>query len=211
MTDLSQSSQIDPNWINLDVLHIWINQCTYGHDQCMNPLYEGGHPDLLIDVVDLNIVRSEDLSKDVRYFALSYVWGGGKSGELTKSTLESYKIPGAFAVGNGDVLIPKTIRQSMQLVALLGERYLWIDRLCIVQDDETHLHHQISIMASIFHQAYVTIVAAAGWDCDSGFCGIKSVSPPRHLASNYADDLGKYLDISNFIWVSSGLTVAIPL
>lgn len=202
MTDINQASHLDPKWINLDVLHIWINQCTYGHDKCMNPLYDGGRPDLLIDVVDLKLVRSQDLSNDIRYFALSYVWGGAKTSELNKSTLEPYKIPRAFVAENRDIFIPKTIRQSMQLVAFLGERYLWVDRLCIVQDDDTHLDHQIRIMASIYHQAHVTIVAAAGWDCDAGFRGIKDISPPRNLAPNYADDLGKYLDMSNFIWVS---------
>jgi len=198
---LVPTTELDPSWIDIETIQIWINQCTYGHEKCERPLYSGGGPDWLIDTIDLCLVQTRHLPADVRYFALSYVWGQAESAELTKVAADAFQKPGVFAIGNTDVVIPKTIRQSMQLVTLLGERYLWVDRLCIAQDDKTHLHHQIHIMASIYHQAHVTIVAAAGWDCDEGFKGIKGISPPRQLAPNYADDYGKYLDLSNTIWV----------
>ena len=91
----------------------------------------------------------------------------------------------------------------MQLVAQLEERYLWVDRLCIIQDDEAQSGRQIRAMAFIYHQAYVTIIVAAAWDCNEGFSGIKGITPRRQLAPNYADDFHKYLDLSNTVWVSS--------
>lgn len=43
-------------------------------------------------------------------------------------------------------LLPTTITDSMELVSKIGERYLWVDALCIVQDDEKEVAEQTSQM-----------------------------------------------------------------
>lgn len=50
---------------------------------------------------------------------------------------------------------------SMKVCTALGIRYLWIDSLCVVQDDETSKHSQIQNMDEIYAIAYVTLVAAS--------------------------------------------------
>lgn len=41
----------------------------------------------------------------------------------------------------------------------LGERFLWIDSLYIVQDDPNDLNQQLHVMGEIFEGSYCTIAA----------------------------------------------------
>lgn len=72
--------------------------------------------------------------------------------------------------------LPQTVRDAMQLCLDLGERYLWVNSLCITQDDPITQKQQIDIMDSIYASATLTIVAAAGDHADSGLPGISKWS-----------------------------------
>jgi hypothetical protein len=56
---------------------------------------------------------------------------------------------------------------------------MWVDCLCIIQDDAADKHKFIPQMDSIFGIASVTIVAASGVDANAGFPGIKLGSRTR--------------------------------
>ena len=63
--------------------------------------------------------------------------------------------------------LPRTIRDAMLLVRLLGIGYLWVDSLCIVQDDEEHKSKQIANMGKIYQEACFVILAAYMSSCDT--------------------------------------------
>lgn len=67
--------------------------------------------------------------------------------------------------------MPRTIRDSMRLCALAGQRYLWVDRVCIVQDDDETKQLHLRAMAETYAKAEFTIVAADGNDADHGLSG----------------------------------------
>lgn len=46
----------------------------------------------------------------------------------------------------------------------LGLRYLWVDSLCIIQDDVADWNHEAMLMSHFYEQAYCTIAAAAAPD-----------------------------------------------
>jgi hypothetical protein len=54
---------------------------------------------------------------------------------------------------------PKVFRDVISFLHKLGLRYLWIDSLCIVQDDLEDWASQASLMASIYTGSYLTIAA----------------------------------------------------
>jgi hypothetical protein len=120
---------------------------------------------------------------ECRYIALSYVWGGASTLKTTKVTLETFLQKNAFSVTGLLPEIPNTIRDAIKLVELLGERYLWVDSLCIIQDDEDTKHIQISNLASIYNHACLTIIAADGDNADHGLRGVRAwpSSEPRNL------------------------------
>ncbi|KAK3312746.1 heterokaryon incompatibility protein-domain-containing protein, partial [Apodospora peruviana] len=198
---------IDPDWINLDTIHTWMRVCNETH-QCAGYPSFGTAPAWLIDVHQECLVSPASLpdGDSTRYCALSYVWGQAKTSKLTMATQESFCQPGAFAAENPGVEIPKTIRHTIELVKALGEKYLWVDTFCIVQDDDAHFHAELRNMGAIYDKACLTVVAATGWDANEGFKGLRGISPRRHLASNFADDLHKYTNPEHMIWNSRGWT-----
>ena len=64
------------------------------------------------------------------------------------------------------------IEDAITVTLKLDSHYLWIDRLCIEQEDDADKHGQIGQMDQIFSGASVTLVAAAGLDAESGLPGV---------------------------------------
>lgn len=77
--------------------------------------------------------------------------------------------------------IPKTIRDAIGLVKLLGERYLWVDTLCISQDDSQIKSREIDSMAATYANAMLTIVAADGENSGHGLRGLHGISEQRDI------------------------------
>jgi hypothetical protein len=78
------------------------------------------------------------------------------------------KAPGSLNVQSHRVTISRTVGDAIDMCRQLGERYLWVDTLCIVQDSSKDKMWQIGRMGRIYSSAVLTIVAAAGTDADAG-------------------------------------------
>lgn len=57
--------------------------------------------------------------------------------------------------------LPLTFRHAVVLTRTLGCRYLWINSLCIVQDDEDDWQVEAAQMASIYRNSLLTLAATA--------------------------------------------------
>lgn len=64
--------------------------------------------------------------------------------------------------------LPATFRDAVILARGVGVRYLWIDSLCIIQDDKEDWQRESSGMGSLFLNALLVIAAAGSVDCDVG-------------------------------------------
>jgi hypothetical protein len=95
----------------------------------------------LIDVEGSCIVDGSIVKK---YLTLSYVWGMAAQFILTKDVVENSRKDskeGFFeSLGNK---VPRSIRDAMQVCRKIGVRHLWVDSLCIVQDDDEDMEDQI--------------------------------------------------------------------
>ncbi|KAF2491617.1 HET-domain-containing protein, partial [Lophium mytilinum] len=105
-----------------------------------------------------------------RYVALSYVWGSSHMLKTTKSTFHQLSIDGAF--NNSKTKLPEVVESALEFLQGLSERYLWVDALCIVQDDEVDVLNQISRMDAIYSSSYATLIAAAGTSSQSRLLGL---------------------------------------
>lgn len=73
-------------------------------------------------------------------------------------------------------LLPATVEDAITVTAELGESFLWVDRLCIEQDNDIDKAKFMPQMHLIYGNAELTIAAAAGSDCDAGLPGIRPKS-----------------------------------
>lgn len=115
---------------------------------------------LLVDVERLCLDISSGRSPP--YLALSYVWGGVDQLRTTKEDLDYLQTPGALIAFFNE--LSQVVKDAIEVTGLLGFRYLWIDTLCIVQDDAESKHRRLRQMASIFNAASATIIALSGRD-----------------------------------------------
>lgn len=154
--------------VDAEVIRLWLSRCEDRHSLCSQRISDSYPPGLiLIDAVKMCIVRVAS-HNPVRYIALSYVWGYIAQPTLKKAVLETWMSDGQLR----DVEIPQTIRDAIHLVQMIGYRYIWVDALCIVQDDSESRHDQISQMHEIYRHADLTIVAADGDNCSGGLPGV---------------------------------------
>lgn len=89
-----------------------------------------------------------------RYLCLSHRWGTQAFLCTTTSNFATHK----DGISLDD--LPITFREAVDFTRKLGLRYIWIDSLCIVQDDVEDWRVQSSKMADIYANAYLTISAA---------------------------------------------------
>lgn len=165
------------------MLKKWLLECERSHGSRCRAVATGelnpqGHF-RVIDVVDRRVLPA--FGRNLKYFALSYVWGTFDVPQLTlrDSTSRRLFTKGGLEIGFGD--IPTTLEDAMKLTELLGYRYLWIDALCIFQDSATDQAMQIDKMHHIYEHSDLTIVCAAGSDSWSGLPGISSRGKLQHI------------------------------
>lgn len=88
-----------------------------------------------------------------RYLTLSHRWGQNSTLRLLKANL------GQFKEGILLQYLPKTFREAAMIAAELGYRYLWIDALCIIQDDPQDWLEQSAKMCTVYRNSCCTIAA----------------------------------------------------
>ena len=98
-----------------------------------------------------------------QYVALSYCWGKNQSVLTTSHNVKEYST--GFALDT----LHRTVRDAVTVTRKLGVRYLWVDALCILQDDPADKAKEISAMGDIYRNAYITIVASRARNVDEGF------------------------------------------
>ncbi|KAH8586049.1 heterokaryon incompatibility, partial [Bisporella sp. PMI_857] len=88
------------------------------------------------------------------YITLSYCWGGPKNICLRKDNLEELES------GIEIHFLPQTFQDAIEVTRKLDIRFLWIDALCILQDDSDDKLKEIWNMGEIYRDSFVTIAAS---------------------------------------------------
>jgi hypothetical protein len=150
---------------SFSTIYRWIRRCK--KHSCCKDSRNWQRPARLIDVGDKN-------SKDVRiyiinpespveYAALSYCWGNDQESKTIRSRLEQ-RCKG-FPLAE----LPKTIQDAIITARILKLPFLWVDAICIVQDDQADKEREMAIMDQIYSGALLTIVAARAEKANAGF------------------------------------------
>lgn len=162
--------------IQWSVVNNWLMKCTEQHDKCHEQCLEQPNMIRLIDVQRRKLIRK---SGDCKFVALSYIWGLNPNPTrlvCRKSNAEDLERDGALDAKS----LPRTIEDAIQVCKNIGETYLWVDRLCIVQDDLSQKHDQIEAMANIFSSAYLVLIVLDG-NMETGIPGIQKRSTEAQM------------------------------
>ncbi|VUC24212.1 unnamed protein product [Clonostachys rosea] len=148
---------------SLAVAKAWVERCEKEHETCRR-LQLGKLPTRVIEIAgDTHPPRIHiSVGEQVPYAALSYCWGAERNIRLLSANVETY------VEGIPINEIPQTIADALEITKALGLKYLWVDALCILQDSEQDLQHELSYMGEIYANAWLTIAPKNSASCRDG-------------------------------------------
>jgi hypothetical protein len=150
----------------------WIQECQKKHEKCNNNfvpessdhylplrlLDVGGHEDETISLRLSSQLRREH-PKD--YIALSHCWGEAVNLTLTKSNIDNME---NLHISS----LTKNFQHAVRIARALNIRYLWIDSLCIVQDDDVEWESESANMGLVYANSKCVVSASASKDSNGG-------------------------------------------
>ncbi|KAH9863748.1 hypothetical protein J1614_009680 [Plenodomus biglobosus] len=157
--------------IGLSSARSMINNCLSSHSKCKSrhsrpttlprrilDLFTG-EDSKSIRLHEAEYVESERRYEYGEYVALSHVWGLAKGlPKLTTTTLQEYKKNIAYS------MLPKALQETITLARAMKIRWLWIDSLCLMQDETQEKLEEALQMDEIFGNAFLTIAATSAVD-----------------------------------------------
>lgn len=161
-------------YIGFELLRRMIDNCTSEHGSACGQKSKGLPDTMELVVVDVHKMCLVTVDgSEVDFITLSYVWGTDPMVKTTKETFGHFQNPRSLVEAG----VSRVIQDAATVVQGLGKRYLWVDALCIIQDDEEHRLGQIRRMADIYGQSWLTIVALAGKNSNSPLPGVSHPRP----------------------------------
>ncbi|VUC36226.1 unnamed protein product [Clonostachys rosea] len=159
-----------PLQIDFSILRHWMNICDDTHGLCKNQYRAARVPRLrLVDVNRMCIIDVSDTDHHPQFATLSYVWGTEPFLRLSRGNLKHLMTLGSL----DKTPPPATIRDALQICKDLQIPFIWVDSLCIIQDDESDMIEIVDSMDSIYRQSVITIVAASGANAHTGIPGVR--------------------------------------
>ncbi|PQE07267.1 heterokaryon incompatibility protein [Rutstroemia sp. NJR-2017a BVV2] len=151
-------------------MQAWLGTCISSHPKCNR--METHPPPLPTRVIAVGGKRSQichllpGANTRGNYAALSHCWGSSDNQPL-KTTDETLTLR---QQGMKDEELPKTFRDAVQVCRELGIKYLWIDSLCIIQDQDSQEDwaREAPKMGDVYGNSVLTIFATASADSSEG-------------------------------------------
>lgn len=157
-----------------------IARCLSGHQSCnavKTPL-----PTRVIDV-ELHATQDVKLHEPRaieggtgRYIALSHCWGGYDILKTTSSNLNAMKKNIKWDA------LPRTFQDAISVARELQVRWVWIDSLCILQDDKADWETEAAQMGTYYQKAFLTVAAASSPNPATPFLCRRD---PKHLHRDF--------------------------
>jgi len=107
------------------------------------------------------------LQQPSRYAALSYCWGTEEQAARQLTTTSAVLSQRLDSIFFGEMT--PVMQDMVKTARALSIRYIWIDALCIIQDDMEDWTHEAERMGSVYANAYVTICAISTSSCLDSF------------------------------------------
>lgn len=171
-------------------------------------------PTRLIDVGRDNtepirlVQTSQESAAKSPYIALSHCWGTLRREQRCCTYADNIDQRKAHIAYDE---LPPSFQDAVRVTRALGMRYLWIDSLCIVQDDPDDWSAEAGRMEDVFSHAYCTIAASSAVSSLTGFLGHRRPRDAIKLSTSgrepfyLAEDVDDFrADVENSVLSSRG-------
>jgi hypothetical protein len=180
------STKVDA-WVQmLETIRLWKSECEKSHPKCRIQLegkYDANHQRLPTRLIDVGLDDGPDpprlvltsalSTSETSYITLSHCWG------TTPGTTSSTTIANLKDRLQNLPELPFTFQQAIALARYINIRYLWIDSICIVQDDPEDVRSEFSTMASVYGNATCNLLASSSKNSAEGCHNPSGLYPLR--------------------------------
>ncbi|KAK2063360.1 heterokaryon incompatibility protein [Colletotrichum caudatum] len=209
-TDLGAGTDSDQT---LRQMRAWMDDCVNHHAECTRR-HAGRDfvPTRVLDVgppddddaaaaawppSHVRVVNTRETPIRAPYLTLSHCWGDGAFVQLTADNLASFTTRGVPWDDDNDdagrgITSNATFAQALRVVRQLGQRYLWIDSLCIIQGKGPEGAHvddwkaEAPLMHKVYRNSFCNIAAADSRNHTEGLFRPRQPRPgfaPVHYAA----------------------------
>lgn len=191
----------------------WFSTCIETHADC-RAIEERQQPFTPTRLVQLFLGAQGNVSawalicpaadSKIPYLTLSHCWGLSLPLRLTRANYPTMLEPAPVS------RLPQTYQHAVTIAHSLGFRHIWIDSLCIFQDDENDWETQSSLMGLIYGRATCNIAASSAWDGEGGCFNISDPARriPTSISLGYALEGSTEYQISDLWGYNDDITDA---
>ena len=196
----------------------WLQTCTTTHHACGNKSRRTTtgsgilKPRHLIKIFkrskgsttdpELCLVETTHIERP-KYATLSYCWGGDQPVKLKRGNIISWRSKISFSD------LPRTLKDAILVTAELGLEYIWIDALCIIQDDDGDKIVELARMGDIYSHAHVTLLASRSPRVQDGFLQSRYIPRERGFRLPYLCKNGQIGSV--ILWTGRDMGNAEPI
>ncbi len=146
---------IVPQHLSLDrcitLLEDWLHECKTRHEYCLAALPKLPKRLLYVAEETPRLVEIDGLAYS-RYTTLSHCWG--KERDMIKTTGANLRLR-TIGIESGE--LPQIFKDAISVTKLIGCQWIWIDSLCIVQDDKADWEEESTKMADVYSNSFLNI------------------------------------------------------
>lgn len=177
----------------------WLEDCSFNHMKCSAT--EGASaipkPTYLLDVTvkgpkgapGIKLVDGQFLDPFTEYVTLSHCWGISRDPNMKRIRLHKKTLQ-ALRQGVANSSLPKTFSDAAVATTRLGYKYLWIDALCIMHDNEKLVLEEIRNLHQTYGEATLNLAATGATDDSAGLFFNRNVLALQPAIVEVADGFG---------------------
>lgn len=189
------------SWAAVSRIIYWLN-CCLQHKACRQN-HSTKLPTRVIDVGSLGGTQPPHLhfsdGEKAEYLTLSYCWGKLRSICLTRENL------GDYSTELPEAAMPQTFLDAIKIARCVGVRYLWIDSLCIIQNDPDDFAKESIRMYEIYRGSIFTISATGFENPTAGMSNARDLDGKQMAYGKAPDGVVKYVSLVESVAVRKQL------
>jgi hypothetical protein len=144
---------------------------------------------LNLRVLDVNTLRVQLAPASCQYIALSYVWSHSRR-HLPSFFENQFSVAAKTRDAKASSTeLPQTVVDAIAVCRAIGINFLWVDSMCIDQNDQRDVQHQVARMDRIYSFAIATIIVAGNTKGNGNFDCVRQPDPGHYLQMSALEDI----------------------